>query len=233
MSCQCCKSFNMRSASYSSGKRLKTSPPDQQAPVIYIVDDDRMARESLKWLVESAHLTAVAFDSGEAFFREFKLDSYGCVILDVRMPDINGMELFTRLKESGAGIPIIIVTGHADVAMAVRAMKAGVFDLVEKPYNDALMLELIQRAIIFNREKRHQQQKVDAIRQRISQLTPREYEIMIFILNSKQNKTIASELCISVKTVELHRANMMNKMSASCSTDLVKMVMLADIANII
>jgi len=201
-------------------------------PVTYIVDDDRMARESLRWLAESAHLTVMEFKSGNEFLKQFNHNAPGCVVLDVRMPDINGMDLFARLKKMGASIPVIIVTGHADVAMAVRAMKAGAFDFVEKPYNDAIMLELIQSAINFDRDKREHQHKVDKIQNRIKRLTPRESEVMKFVLNSKQNKIIASELGISIKTVELHRANLMSKMNVSSPTELVRLAMLAGIENV-
>ncbi len=201
-------------------------------PVIYIVDDDRMARESLKWLLESAHLKVEEFSRGEDFLRSFNQTVPGCLVLDVRMPDINGMELFARLKESGASIPVIIVTGHADVAMAVRAMKAGVFDFVEKPYNDALMLELIQSAISRDKDCRQQQHKVKKIQSRINKLTPREHEVMSFVLNSKQNKIIASELSISIKTVELHRANLMSKMDARSPTELVRLAMMAGVMSV-
>ncbi len=202
-------------------------------PIINIVDDDRIARESLKWLVESAHLTAKEFERGEDFLQHFKHNIPGCVILDVRMPDINGMELFARLKETGTAIPVILVTGHADVAMAVRAMKAGAFDFVEKPYNDALMLELIQNAITCDRNSREQQHRVDKIMYRINRLTPRESEVMNFVLNAKQNKTIASELGISIKTVELHRSNLMNKMNVTSPTELVRLAMVAGVENTI
>ena len=199
------------------------------SPIIYIVDDDRIARESLKWLVESAHLTVQEFECGEDFLRQFNHCSPGCVILDVRMPDINGMELFARLKEIRVGIPVVIVTGHADVAMAVRAMKAGVFDFVEKPYNDALMLELIQNAVTCDRNQREQQYRVDNIQCRINQLTPREHEVMALVLNSRQNKVIASELGISIKTVELHRANLMSKMNATSPVELVRLAIMAGV----
>ena len=198
-------------------------------PVVHIVDDDRLARESLKWLAESAHLSVCEFERGEVFLELFDRSSPGCVVLDVRMPDINGMELYARLREIGAGIPVIIVTGHADVAMAVRAMKAGAYDFIEKPYNDALMLERIQSAIAFDRNKRENQVKVDTIKQRINRLTPREHEVMKFVLQSRQNKVIASELGISVKTVELHRANLMAKMNATSPTELVRLAMMAGI----
>ncbi len=198
-------------------------------PTVNIIDDDRLARESLKWLVESAHLTVREFEGGEDFLDNFDSSSPGCVVLDVRMPDINGMELYGRLKEVGASIPVIIVTGHADVAMAVRAMKAGAYDFIEKPYNDALMLERIQGAIASDRDKRESQVKVDDIQQRINRLTPREHEVMKLVLQSRQNKIIAAELGISIKTVELHRANLMSKMNATSPTELVRLAMIAGI----
>ncbi len=196
-------------------------------PTINIIDDDRLARESLKWLAESAHLSVREFECGHDFLDHFDHREPGCVVLDVRMPDINGMELYARLKETGATIPVIIVTGHADVAMAVRAMKAGAYDFVEKPYNDALMLERLQSALAYDLDRRKNQVKVDAVRFRINRLTPREHEVMNFVLSAKQNKVIASELGISIKTVELHRANLMAKMNATSPTELVRLALVA------
>jgi len=209
--------------------KLKNEISQVVTPITHIVDDDRMARESLKWLLESAHLAVQEFQCGNDFLKQFNKKVAGCVVLDVRMPDINGMELFSRLKEYGATIPVIIVTGHADVAMAVRAMKAGAFDFVEKPYNDAIMLELIQNAINFDKNKREQQSKIDKIKNRIDHLTPRETEVMKFVLSAKQNKIIAAELGISIKTVELHRANLMSKMNVNSPTELVRLAMLAGV----
>lgn len=194
---------------------------------VSIIDDDRLARESLKWLAESAHLSVREFECGQEFLENFDHLEPGCVVLDVRMPDINGMELYARLKDTGTGIPVILVTGHADVSMAVRAMKAGAYDFVEKPYNDALMLERIQSAIAYDKEQRKNQLKVDTIQNRIDQLTPREHEVMDFVLRSKQNKVIASELGISIKTVELHRANLMAKMNATSPAELVRLALMA------
>ena len=196
-------------------------------PTVNIIDDDRLARESLKWLAESAHLSVCEFECGHDFLNHFDQGKPGCVVLDVRMPDINGMELYARLKETGATTPVIIVTGHADVAMAVRAMKAGAYDFVEKPYNDALMLERLQSAIAYDSDRRENQGKVDDVRLRINRLTPREHEVMNFVLRSKQNKVIASELGISIKTVELHRANLMAKMNAASPTELVRLALQA------
>jgi FixJ family two-component response regulator len=194
---------------------------------VYIVDDDRMARESLKWLIESAHLPVEEFDCGTAFLDQFDAAASGCILLDVRMPDINGMELHARLKEMGATIPIIIVTGHADVSMAVRAMKAGTYDFIEKPYNDALMMERVQSAIAYDLDNRKNQERIDAIRERAQKLTPREKEVMSYVLRSTQNKVMAAELGISVKTVELHRANLMAKMKATSPTELVRLALIA------
>jgi two-component system response regulator FixJ len=194
---------------------------------VYIVDDDRMARESLQWLIESAGLTAEVYASGVDFLQQLDTTQPGCVLLDVRMPDINGMELHAKLKQHNVLLPVIIVTGHADVAMAVRAMKAGAYDFIEKPYNDALMLERVQNAISRDQESRRAQQQVARIRARAAQLTPREQEVMHYVLRSTQNKAIAAELGISIKTVELHRANLMTKMQARTSTELLRLALLA------
>jgi two-component system response regulator FixJ len=196
---------------------------------VYLVDDDRMARESLQWLIESAQLPVRAFACGRAFLDEFEPAASGCVVLDVRMPDINGMELYNRIRQLGATIPVIIVTGHADVAMAVRAMKAGAHDFIEKPYNDALMLECIQNAIACDRDNRRNQERIDEIRNRAAGLTPREQEVMAYVLHSTPNKVIAAELGISVKTVELHRANLMTKMRAASPTELVRLALIANL----
>ncbi len=197
------------------------------ASTVYIVDDDRLARESLRWLIESAHLPVKVFDSGLVFLQQYAAGAPGCVLLDVRMPDINGMELHARLQKRGATIPVIIVTGHADVAMAVRAMKAGAYDLIEKPYNDALMLERVQSAIAFDQDRRRNQERVDQVHACADRLTPREREVMSYVLRSVQNKIIAAELGISIKTVELHRANLMTKMKARSPTELVRLALIA------
>ncbi len=195
----------------------------------YIIDDDRMARESLKWLIESAGLPVQVFTNGMELLQQINATMSGCVLLDVRMPDINGMELLSKLKQHDIFLPVIIVTGHADVAMAVRAMKAGAFDFIEKPYNDALMLERVQSAITQDHNNHQNQQRVTTIKTCAELLTPREQEVMHFVLSSTQNKIIAIELGISIKTVELHRANLMAKMQAKTSTELMKMVLIAEL----
>jgi len=197
--------------------------------ITYIIDDDRMARESLKWLIESAGLPVQVFDHGLEFLEQADASMAGCVLLDVRMPDINGMELLSKLKQHDIIMPVIIVTGHADVAMAVRAMKTGAFDFIEKPYNDALMLERVQSAITQDQNNRLNQQHIANIKDRAKLLTPREQEVMRYVLSSTQNKIIAVELGISIKTVELHRANLMTKMQVKTSTELMKMALIAEL----
>jgi len=197
--------------------------------MVYVVDDDRIAGESLQWLIESAHLPVKVFSRGLDFLEFYQPDLCGCVLLDVRMPDINGMELHARLKEKGNHIPVIMVTGHADVSMAVRAMKAGAYDFIEKPYNDSLMLERIQSAMAYDQDNRRNQQRVEQIQQRVETLTPREREVMSRVLESRPNKLIAADLGISIKTVELHRANLMSKMQATSSTELVRLALIAGI----
>ena len=194
---------------------------------VYVVDDDKLARESLEWLIESVGLPVKTFDSGQAYLDDYDKSSTGCLVLDVRMPDISGLDLHAKLKQDGCTLPVIIMTGHADVEMAVRAMKAGVYDFIEKPYNDSLMLERIQSAIAFDLDNRKEQERINSVKDRIETLTPREQEVLKYVLKSTANKVIASELGISIKTVELHRSNLMSKMQASSVTELVRLALIA------
>ncbi len=196
-------------------------------PTVYIIDDDKFARESLEWLVDSMHIPVMAFENGRHFLDFYTEKQPGCAIIDVRMPDINGLDLHQCLVEQGAILPVIIMTGHADVSMAVRAMKAGVYDFIEKPYNDTLMLQRIQNALSYDNDKREKQKRIDAVRQNLDKLTPREREVLERVLESMPNKIIASELNISIKTVELHRANMMTKMQTRSVTELARLALIA------
>ena len=196
-------------------------------PTVYIIDDDKFARESLEWLVDSVHIPVKAFENGKQFLDFYSEKQPGCAVIDVRMPDINGIDLYQRLKKQGAILPVIIMTGHADVSMAVRAMKAGVYDFIEKPYNDAIMLQRIQNALSYDNDKREKQVRIDEVRQNMEKLTPREREVLELVLESNPNKIIASELNISIKTVELHRANMMSKMQTRSLTELARLALIA------
>ena len=194
---------------------------------VYFVDDDKLARESLEWLIESVGLPVKVYDSGQAFLDGYRKEFVGCMVLDVRMPDISGMDLYAKLKQEDCTLPVIIMTGHADVDLAVRAMKAGAYDFIEKPYKDSLMLERIQSAIAFDLDNRKEQERVDSVKDRIATLTPREQEVLKFVLKSTANKIIAAELGISIKTVELHRSNLMTKMQANSVTELVRLAIIA------
>ncbi len=196
-------------------------------PTVYIIDDDKFARESLEWLVDSVHIPVKAFRNGQQFLDFYTDKQPGCAVIDVRMPEINGMDLHLKLKQQGAILPVIIMTGHADVAMAVRAMKEGVYDFIEKPYNDALMLQRIQNALSYDIDKRQKQLRIDEIKENLKRLTPREKEVLERVLESTPNKIIASELNISIKTVELHRANMMTKMQTKSVTELARLALIA------
>ena len=195
---------------------------------VYIVDDDQYARESLAWLIESVNLKVKSFDSAITFLEQTNINVSGCLILDVRMPGINGIELFEQMKNQNYNLPVIIITGHADVTMAVRAMKAGVFDFIEKPYNDSLILERIQNAIAFDESNQRQRNQINKIKNKLQSLTPREHQVLDYVISSTPNKIIADRLSISIKTVELHRSNLMNKMQATSATELVRQVMLIE-----
>lgn len=195
---------------------------------VYVVDDDQAVRDSLRWLIESVGLNVRTFSNGQELLDNFNEAEISCLVLDVRMPGISGLDLQQRLKNMDANIPVIIVTGHADVPMAIQAMKAGAFDFIEKPYSDQLLLERIQSAIEQDNSFKQQQAVNDEINQRIDSLTPREKEVMCLVVGGHSNKSIAQELGVSIKTVEVHRGNLMSKMKAQSLSELVRLVMASD-----
>jgi len=192
---------------------------------VYVVDDDQAVRDSLRWLIESVGLHVKTFSNGQELLENFNEEEISCLVLDVRMPGISGLDLQQRLKNMNAKIPVIIVTGHADVPMAIQAMKAGAFDFIEKPYSDQLLLERIQCAIEQDDCFKQQQAVNNEINERIDSLTPREREVMGLVVGGHSNKSIAKELGVSIKTVEVHRGNLMTKMKASSLSELVRLVM--------
>lgn len=196
-------------------------------PTVFVVDDDKLVRESLAWLIGSIDLPVSLYEDGQAFLREYDPQRPGCLILDVRMPGLSGMDLHERLNQRDIALPVIIVTGHADVPMATRAMKAGAFDFIEKPYNDQLMLETVQNAIAFDLERRRRVGQIAALQARFQGLTPREREVMALIVQGRPNKVIADRLEISVKTVELHRTNIMAKVQVRSAAELVRLAVTA------
>lgn len=190
---------------------------------VFIVDDDEAVRDSLSWLMQSVGLNTETFPSGDAFFHGFGEDRPGCLLLDIRMPGMSGLELQGVLKDRGFRLPLVIISGHADVPMAVRALKAGAFDFVEKPFNDQLLLDTVQRAIEQDREQRTNLAQIDEWRARLDTLTPREHEVLALVVAGASNKQISMELGVSLKTVEAHRARVMEKLQAESLSHLVRM----------
>lgn len=193
-------------------------------PTVYVVDDDEAVRDSLSWLIESINLKVEIFAAAKDFLEAYELSNSGCLVLDVRMPGMSGLDLQENLITYGITLPVIIITGHADVSMAIRAMKAGAFDFVEKPFNDQTLLERIQAAIKQDAESRRRSARWSETETRIATLTKRENEVMDWVVSGKSNKQIALDLGLSTKTVEAHRANVMEKMAADTLPNLVEMV---------
>ena len=200
-------------------------------PTVFVVDDDQAIRSSLKWLIESVAMQVKTYESADAFIENYYPGRSGCLLLDVRMPGMSGLELQEYLAEKRINIPVIIITGHGDVPMAIRAMKAGAVDFIEKPFNDELLLESIRHALMLDEQQRDKQSQKAEIATRLARLTPREHEVMAMVTGGKANKEIASALGVSAKTVEAHRARVMEKMQASSLADLVRMAMLANIGS--
>lgn len=190
---------------------------------VYVVDDDQMVRESLEWLLQSVKLPARLYADGQSFLDDYKPGMPGCLVLDVRMPGLNGMDLHRHFKFIDPYLPVIIVTGHADVPMAIRAMKEGAYDFIEKPYNDQHMLERVQASIAHHADLQRNREREEALHLRFDTLTPRESQVLDGVLQGQPNKRIAADLGISIKTVELHRANLMAKLEVRTATELVRL----------
>lgn len=193
---------------------------------VYIVDDDAAVRESLCLLVESVGLRATAFGSAADFLEQCSPVSAGCIVLDIRMPGISGLELQERLNAAGITLPVIIITGHGDITMAVRAMKAGAMDFIQKPFSDQELLDQIHLALERDAQFRADRARFESVKQRTSSLSPRERTVMDLVVSGMSNKAIASELGLSQKTVEVHRAHVMDKMQAGSLAELVQMCIL-------
>jgi two-component system response regulator FixJ len=195
-------------------------------PTVFIVDDDLAVARSLRWLIESVQIKVETFASAQAFLDGYDAAKPGCLVLDVRMPGMSGIELQERLTAQRIRVPIIFITGHGDVQMAVRAVQAGAFDFIEKPFNDQDLLDRMQRAISFDAERRGRDSQRAQLSALIASLTPREREVMDLVVEGMSNKAVANTLGLSAKTVEVHRAKVMEKMNARSVSDLVKMSML-------
>ncbi len=194
-------------------------------PMVYVVDDDAAARSSLRLLLKSLGLAATAYESATAFLAAFDEEQPSCLLLDVRMPGMSGVDLQHQLNGQGAIIPVIFVTGHGDVAMAVEAMQHGAFDFLQKPFRDQELLDRVQRALARDRANRAQLRGHEEIRQRLDSITPREHDVLELVVGGAANKAIAYRLGISQRTVEIHRARVMEKMNATSLAHLVQMTL--------
>jgi FixJ family two-component response regulator len=192
-------------------------------PTVYIVDDDPDMRDSLRWLLKTVGLRAVAYASAEEFVRGFAPAGPSCLVLDVRMPKTGGLDLFEELAERGLRIPVLFVTAHADVPMAVRAMKSGAAEFLEKPFNGQVLLEKIQRALKEDAELRESQSARDAFRARLDQLTGKELEVLGMIRDGRPNKEIAARLDLTPRAVELRRASLMRKLGVHSLPELLRL----------
>lgn len=190
---------------------------------VFIVDDDAAVRTAMHLLLRSVGLFVETFASADDFLAQYDRNRPGCLVLDIRMPGLSGLELQERLLALGSSIPIIFITGHADVPMAVEAMQKGAFDFIEKPVRDQDLLGRISEALSVDRRNRSRQETLSEIDERLSRLTKREREVMELVVAGKANKVIAWELGTSQRTVEIHRARVMDKMQARSLAELVRM----------
>jgi two-component system response regulator FixJ len=195
----------------------------QSDATVYIVDDDEPIRKSLGLLMKSAGYRAVSCASAQEFLDRFDSQSPGCVVLDVRMPGMSGLELQQLLADRGSPVPVIIMTGHGDVAMAVRAMKAGARDFIEKPFDNQALLDRIAEALADAEQQQLHDEELETARARLGLLTPRERETMELLVAGKLNKQVAADLNISVRTVESHRAKIMDKLQVRSLSELVRL----------
>ena len=194
--------------------------------VVHVIDDDVDVRQSLAFLLSAAGLAVRTHDSAVAFLKALPTLQDGCIVTDIRMPEMDGLELQARLKEMKVDMPVIVITGHGDVHLAVSAMKAGAVDFIEKPFDDEALLSAIQTALTQHSDDRRRQSLVADVRKRLKALSEREKEVLHGLVAGKPNKIIAYELGISARTVEVYRANVMTKMQANSLSELVRMVLL-------
>jgi two-component system, LuxR family, response regulator FixJ len=197
------------------------------SPVVFVVDDDPAMRDSLRWLIESTGLQVETFADAQTFLGRIRPDVPGCLVLDVRMPGLSGLDLQTELARRGIGLPTIVVTGHAEVPMAVRAVKAGAIDFIEKPFSDQLLLDRVRQGIEMDHREREGRARRGEVLRRMGLLTQREREVLDLVVAGRANKEIAATLHLSPKTVEVHRAHVMDKMQASSVAELVRLALFA------
>jgi two-component system response regulator FixJ len=202
-------------------------PPDT---VVHVIDDDDAARDSLVFLLKTAGIRTVAYESAEHFLDSLPIKAGGCVVTDIRMPGTTGIELMGRLKQLDVNVPVIVMTGHGDVPLAVEAMKSGASDFLEKPFDDETMLAAVNAAINRNRDDGAREAEKKEIAERLATLSNRERQVLEGLVIGHPNKTIGYDLGISARTIEIYRANVMSKMGASSLSDLVRMAIVAGVS---
>jgi FixJ family two-component response regulator len=202
-----------------------TKPSDAAAaaPIVYIIDDDDGMRRALSLLLGTVGYKTLAFAGPADFLAQFKADAHGCLVLDIRMPGMSGLELQQHLNRTGSMLPVIFITGHGDVPMAVQAMKEGAFEFIQKPFRDQDLLDRINHALQQDTENRDNLARRADIVRRLETLTPRERQVMDMVVDGSANKVIAIDLQLSERTVEIHRAKVMEKMGARSVAHLVKL----------
>jgi FixJ family two-component response regulator len=196
-------------------------------PIVFLIDDDDGVRRSLDALLRSNGLKTAAFASARDFLAQFDPDAAGCLVTDVRLPGMSGIELLQKLRMQNCHMPVIVITGHGDVPLAVEAMKGGAVDFIEKPFRDHVLLTAVRRALKLADEDHEQRIATREIWTRLMTLTPREHQVLDMVVAGKANKVIAIDLDLSIKTVEFHRAHVMEKMRVDSLAELVQMVLLA------
>ena len=197
-------------------------------PTVFVIDDERTVRESIRWLVESVGLNVETFASAREFIDSHDRARPGCIVLDVRMPAMGGVEAQETFRAREINLPVIVITGYADVSTAVRVLKQGAVDFIQKPFSDQLLLDRIHECIKRNAEERRNHAARAEVSTRLARLSPREDEVLRLVVTGDANKTVARKLGISPKTVEVHRANLMRKTQAKSLAELVQMVLASE-----
>ena len=197
--------------------------------LIYVVDDDADSRESLLYLLQTVGLSVRAFSSADEFLQKLDINQPGCLVCDVRMPGMSGLDLFEKLTAAGSQLPVIFITAYADVPMAVRALKSGAAEFIEKPFHAQTMLERIQRALVTDRQRREEFANWNDFHQRLESLTEKERETLAFVREGAPNKAIAMRLSITERAVEMRRASLMKKLQAHSLAELIRLVTEAEL----